>query len=556
VGRLLLAGVALAALGLGAHDTDAQDNGPSPVGRVTLQLSATYTRHATIAYTSPPQTGTDCCSARNGHDDVTVNVQGTAVYRVLSFDEGTVLDGLPGLDLVAESENFTYTVGGSGELKETNPQGCFVLGGPTSTVTNSRTTLTSYTGQGTASTGGTLVHLSLKTGQYRLYPVLSYRFTQHDEISGTAGCDNKAYTQSPLDFSGSGGIDDGLRNDPWTQLLQQARGTFPPDTEFTAPGSASTSGTSTSVDQSTQYQLVISSYTLSFQAAPVTIKIVDPGPDAVFLFGGPSGMPTAGHLLIPVRAEVTPPQLASEVAWDMDDIKGSTRKVDPDPGAVATVTFDTLPQRGDQFGRKTITAKVRGQRDQVTIRVFYFRDATDNPDGTVPNWFYYWKQTSAGQGHGDAIVYGGGKDFCKDTLGMFRGYHDASQAGVIYVCDLGAKSFRGYNLVLKTCQEGIDLFATTVVHEWKHKTDFERWWGPNGVHPGKFLDDAFDGDGDLIPDDVEPTLTPPADPHITCSLWPGLQDSHYYPYAEEAKWPPGTADEEDWGCPGRQCGGP
>ncbi len=69
--------------------------------------------------------------------------------------------------------------------------------------------------------------------------------------------------------------------------------------------------------------------------------------------------------------------------WGAQDIQGSGKAVTPSKGAKVTITFDGLPSDNGQFGERLITAKVRGQQDQVKVRTFFERDGKDNPGGRV-----------------------------------------------------------------------------------------------------------------------------------------------------------------------------
>jgi hypothetical protein len=327
-------------------------------------------------------------------------------------------------------------------------------------------------------------------------------------------------------------------------------------------GSASHTFTKASPKDGTTLTGVVEvKYALSYngKSAVRILKPVD-GTRRVFGLAADGSPDTDSSLTIAAEASVSSPELASQLVWTLEQVGSSKIEVQNQDGGKATITLKGLPQRNSDFGPKKLTARAGDAEDSVTVKLFYRRDARDN-DGTgqakEPNWFYYWKQTAAAQGHTDAIWYGAGKDPCKDgDIGRFQGYHDVGQAGGIYICDLSTKGFKACNPIIATCQEGIDLFAATVLHEWKHKTDYEQWWGPNGLHPGKAFDEAFDGDLDLIPDEVEPTLTPKANPRKFDSIWKGVGDEHYFAWAEEGKWRIGDANKKDWACPGKQCDAP
>lgn len=116
-----------------------------------------------------------------------------------------------------------------------------------------------------------------------------------------------------------------------------------------------------------------------------TIVIVRPQPDQDQMF-------RSGKLVMDTEAKVEPSKYEKDVVWEVQDIQGSTKTISPEKGAKVTITFDGLPSDNGQFGEKLITAKVRGQQDQVKVRTFFERDGKDNPGGQDRNWFYYWRQ--------------------------------------------------------------------------------------------------------------------------------------------------------------------
>jgi hypothetical protein len=179
--------------------------------------------------------------------------------------------------------------------------------------------------------------------------------------------------------------------------------------------------------------------------------------------------------------------------------------------------------------------------------VLFPRDASNNPDGNVPNWFYYWRQTSAAQGRGDRLGY---DPACTHAYGYYAGLNDPVRAEYIYICRgmQTAMDFRDYNIVTKRRTEGIDVFAVTVTHEWTHLTDFRDWWGQPPTY-----DAARDKDGDLVPDDREAGY----------GLDPNLKDTHgnlgrdceLTALRSENNWRVGTANGEDFAHPGKRSGG-
>jgi hypothetical protein len=202
------------------------------------------------------------------------------------------------------------------------------------------------------------------------------------------------------------------------------------------------------------------------------------------------------------------------------------------------------------------------------VRLFFMRDEKNNPFGTVPNWYYYWQQTSAGRrvGTGERV-----RSQYVDKLPppMFTW----KNAGV------EAASYEPYTDtlyipkgILTSCcsrlpggdkkDEGIDCFAVGMNHESRHREQFIEWWGPKlaryACHKaGVPYSCPGDRDSDFVPPDVEKANgchpnQPSSCPRIP--RWCGADtDLEMDAYDYGWKWVTGSADTEDWGCPGKQC---
>jgi hypothetical protein len=216
----------------------------------------------------------------------------------------------------------------------------------------------------------------------------------------------------------------------------------------------------------------------------------------------------------------------------------------------------------------------------------FSREATNHPGESAkasanateqtpdPNWFFYWKQTKAANGQASLIRYGGQAKGCTEPKTVRKGgeavtihepiavgYYDPG-AKFIVLCDFGMVNFmNGFpaqeGVVGREYFEGIDLFGSVVRHELKHKSNYEAWW-PKGYDP------SLDTDGDMIPDKVEPTLAVPKsvatkikhfDPNKFNSFGYKMEDEHYLAWDAGMSWSEGSADPEDWSCPGHQAFG-
>ena len=147
------------------------------------------------------------------------------------------------------------------------------------------------------------------------------------------------------------------------------------------------------------------------------------------------------------------------------------------------------------------------------IRVFFPHRSYNNPDGSVPNWYYYWLDTPAAQGHESAIIYDGG---CSD-YGYYNGFGDPAEANHIYVCDIFNSGNPSTNPVTGKVSEGIDLFATTILHEWTHLRTVTTGGGRR-VQPqdaaGNLAPTTNDRDADLVRDDARRPTASRREPRI------------------------------------------
>ena len=275
------------------------------------------------------------------------------------------------------------------------------------------------------------------------------------------------------------------------------------------------------------------------------------------------------------RSEVTPGIFGPAVAWTLPEIKDS--KVEPPPdkatGDSLPYLYTGLPLKNSAFkfgdfvtrfeSKQATAAGCRGESRPVAF--FFNREANNNsgkpvpPPGTTrsepdPNWFYYWLQTKAAQGHAGQTRYGGGTQRCESgDYGVYK-----PETDYIVVCDLALNGFASFSypgLGPDRQYHGIDVLGVTIRHEWQHYLDYQKWWGkPHG----RYIE-SFDKDGDSLPDALEDSITPPPplnkkvkhfDPDVMDSALKGLDDEHTFAWAAEYDYPVGTADAEDWSCEG------
>jgi hypothetical protein len=282
------------------------------------------------------------------------------------------------------------------------------------------------------------------------------------------------------------------------------------------------------------------------------------------------------------KSKVTPGIWGSAVKWIFPEIKDS--KVDPPPegatGDSVAYTYTGLPAKNSDLGfadfatdfesRQAGSAGCKGDKRPAG---FYFSRETNNNPGKPaaprgssrtdpdPNWFYYWLQTGAAQGHRENMKYSPGNESLghgvRCSAGGDYGVYTL-ESDFITICDLakvGFMSFSHPGLGPVRKFHGIDAFGVTVKHEWQHYMNYKRWWGDRY---GRYID-AFDRDQDHLPDDREDSIPPPPplnqrvahfNPLIFDSALDGLGDEHTIAWAAELQYQTGLADAEDWSCEG------
>jgi len=300
-----------------------------------------------------------------------------------------------------------------------------------------------------------------------------------------------------------------------------------------------------------------------------------PAEDAVLVFDAAS----PARLEKEARAKVTPAFWGGDLGWKLPSVPESRIEPagDKRTGGELPFAYEGMPAKNKDFGKRNIEAAFGsgGKRSVACkdpkpqpVRFFFSREAENNP-GTprAPNWFQYWKQTPAAQEHESGLRYQANADKCTSSQTKADGStgksHDFgyypwnSFAEYIYICDFAPSGFRTQLLFGGAQVDGIDVFGVTVAHEWQHKTDFEKWW-TKGY--------KTDSDKDLIPDAEEAAVPAPSfltgvkdspqsfNPQKWDTFGYGFGDEHYLAYAAELNWRVGSADAQDWSCPGHQAG--
>jgi hypothetical protein len=299
---------------------------------------------------------------------------------------------------------------------------------------------------------------------------------------------------------------------------------------------------------------------------PVKLRIVSPD---IKEFKYSYNDAKVGVLTMALVADVTPAKYLNNVVWQLPEMAGTIREVTPKnlKGPTVKVKYTLLPKKNSEFGPKVVTARVKTKTCSVkakqVVKFYYFRDDQNNPDGNVPNWFYYWKQTPAGrpQGHQADIRYGK-TDFLECSKpGVTGVYNSVVLPNSITICDLtkfGPRMKLTYPKVERTVPatlktkhkattEGIDTFAVAVLHEFQHLKDY---------HAMKKDLDKPDGDGDGIPDFLEKSMGFDKTQFQTFfGNDPEFKkiggDEEFMAYEAMFGYTPGIYDAYDWGLPGR-----
>ena len=279
-----------------------------------------------------------------------------------------------------------------------------------------------------------------------------------------------------------------------------------------------------------------------------------------------------GVLEMEFKATVTPSQYEQEVEWSVPEIEGATRTFDPPSGkgSYLKVRYEGLPKDNNQFGIKTVHAIVNvggcQAEDSATVKLFFPRDATNNPSGDLPNWFYYWKQTPAGRPKAKTCdFYTAAEPWTCARNPIFRRNTFRGMAmPTIHVCDLTKLGLDFetifpelslkppyYKGLLST--KHIDTFAVAVRHEFEH-------WMVNFNYRGnqpdlRILGDDLDGDG--LPDRVESQFG--FDFRKTQTHLPNHPvakdvggDEEWLCYMSMLEIKIGSLDKYDWAMPGKQ----
>ncbi len=282
-----------------------------------------------------------------------------------------------------------------------------------------------------------------------------------------------------------------------------------------------------------------------------------------------------GELTLDFRATLNRKQYEEEITWSLPKVEAPTQivtKPDNRRGPRLRVTLTGLPRELSGFGEKEFRARIENEKCRAsakrTVKLFFPREADNNPGGQHPNWFYYWRQTPAGRPKGQAVAldYGGSTvDLCK-TPGVTAIYNRRFGYKTLLVCDISRLKPNAFELVFPLLDRNaarkfsgmrkvrnIDTFAVAVLHEYQHFLTDHNWYSK--ISPEQLA--KVDADADGIPDDMEPGLN--FDPKIFQTYFandPKLKningDEEWLAYEIMREHAPGSLDKYDWARPGNQ----
>jgi len=163
----------------------------------------------------------------------------------------------------------------------------------------------------------------------------------------------------------------------------------------------------------------------------------------------------------------------------------------------------------------------------VNVKYFFPKNGTQNPDGTIPNWYYYWGQ--------------------EEPATTTRNYSSSWIGPNSWAAMWSLYPTTGISeiTVFRIMSTGFHYCTSKMAHENKHESDFR-----NVVWAGGF-DSSKDVDNDGLRDSWE-VANPGAVPnHPSASDWSDFNSNWFDPraYVVENNYPNNSATK-DWASPG------
>ncbi|MDI6714473.1 MAG: hypothetical protein QMD43_05540 [Thermodesulfovibrio sp.] len=308
----------------------------------------------------------------------------------------------------------------------------------------------------------------------------------------------------------------------------------------------------------------------------IKIEIIKPANKNKYLYSDDGD---TGRLILELEAKVTPTKYENLIEWEIPEMEGSYRIIQPSSGSSnpkgprTEVMYKGLPPNVEAFGRQKVKARIKIDgctlEDTKEVMIFYPRDAKNNPEGKYPNWFYYWKQTPSAIPFGQNvnIEFGGTEfDLCtgEHVMAIFKPDYLFK---TIHVCNLTEKADKDFKITIPLVNRNvpstltekklvtythIDTFAVIIMHEFTHFNHYHTWW--RGKTPQKISQEDKDGDG--VPDRLESAMG--FDPAKFQTYWGDDEDfkningdEEFLAYESTYDYPIGKYDNYDWGKPGK-----
>ncbi len=253
--------------------------------------------------------------------------------------------------------------------------------------------------------------------------------------------------------------------------------------------------------------------------------------------------------------------------WQFPDVAGCIKSVTLGnwPYEYPVLTYSRLPNSNGSFGNKVVTVKRKPDNctDTVTVQIFFSGadDAVNHPGtgtGVTPNWYFYWKHTTASWG--DPIYATSAAPGITEDDWAWTNWSPPDQAYKAFLWHRSNDTsippdgpYRGTNYA------GIDTFGYACRHEARHVTCDTAWW-PNGPDTGQgglgvWPTNPVDSDTDFLPDTLEPTLGAAVGGPYTAGVretFPGILDGERYTHFTQSQWRTNSAKAQDWSNPGQQ----
>jgi PKD repeat protein len=179
--------------------------------------------------------------------------------------------------------------------------------------------------------------------------------------------------------------------------------------------------------------------------------------------------------------KIVKPNAGPEVKMDIEARRWPKNNNDWGPGTLYAFIdpYESFVPGQDDID--LVTGRISFLRKDQAVTKFFETTGTQNPGRSVPNGYYYWKETSAYHG---TVGYDG-------TSTTSGGY---TQRTYPYNSFVTSDCWQPYTTPVigsnaRTEMSDILSFAWTCRHEWQHHLNKVEWWGAGGEVPALDLTD-------------------------------------------------------------------